>query len=637
MKPLNLDNRPCSPISSNCVIWQGPDIPCIKLCTGDTISDVIFKLATELCTIMDTLDIKNYDLSCFNLAACPPADFQALIQFLIEQICSSQGIDTTRSSPVSTCPDCVVTVASCFIVGNQSTMQLVDYVTMIGNRICSIITDITELQNQIDNINIRVTALENAVPPVYTLPSISTGCLGPYMTGTPASAAIDIVIDAMLNNSTIGYCQLIGSTGLPSEITAAVLSQCIADTSVSLQFSPATFEAAYAGSWVQAGDLNSAADAINNIWISICDMYNYVSNINVDINVQDTNSVNLTLSSGILSADIQDTGWKDLEGFAFYQAGMATQKPQCRRIGNQILFRGVVYIPIDDGFGAPVLVTTTESYNSVYRVTPFVGVSGVIYDSEQRILFNSNGGGAASVIPTSVLDAGTNLDNAYACPQLLATRPLTVEQQFGSGVTGSVLLTAAINLVILPNKTLRITPLEVLEQETTDMVPFTGSSLLRSLTSSFVPRSRVIDFTNYVKNLDGNMSLNQIPLNGVAAGSLIIGDLYRIIDYTAGDDFTNVGALVNADNQAFIATGLIPTTWTTSKLIPLSSALHYDGFYDNVAPLYGGAQWPAISDLATLNFDAARNTDLGGFTVRLDGLSAYVDPCTTDIKNYNCP
>jgi len=83
MKPLNLDNRPCSPISSNCVIWQGPDIPCIKLCTGDTVSDIVFKLATELCTIMDTLDIKNYDLSCFDLAVCPPDTFQELIQFCV--------------------------------------------------------------------------------------------------------------------------------------------------------------------------------------------------------------------------------------------------------------------------------------------------------------------------------------------------------------------------------------------------------------------------------------------------------------------------------------------------------------------------------------------------------------------------
>ena len=90
MKPLNYDNSPCSPISSNCVIWQGPNIPCIKLCTGDTISDVIEKLATELCTVLDTLNVTNYDLSCFNLVACDPNDFQALIQFLIEQICALQ-------------------------------------------------------------------------------------------------------------------------------------------------------------------------------------------------------------------------------------------------------------------------------------------------------------------------------------------------------------------------------------------------------------------------------------------------------------------------------------------------------------------------------------------------------------------
>jgi hypothetical protein len=621
MKPLNLDNRPCSPISSNCVIWQGPDIPCIKLCTGDTISDVIFKLATELCTIMDTLDIKNYDLSCFNLAACPPADFQALIQFLIEQICASQGIDTTRSSPVSTCPDCVVTVAPCFVVNGQTTMQLVEYVTAIGNRICNIIDQITLINIQLTSILIRVGVLEDALPPVTPTPTIIINCaIGSLSAG--GSYAIDTVLDSLLNNTANGYCTLLDILGTPAEIGDALVPACAFGTDVTTD-----------PNWT--GTPTTLAESLTNAWIVLCDVYAAVST--GLINTTNTNSVSLDITAGILTANIQDTGWKDLEGFAFYQAGMATQKPQCRRIGNQILFRGVVYIPIDNGLGAPVLVTTTESYNSIYRVTPFVGLSGVVYDSDQRILFNSNGGGAASVIPTSVLDAGTNLDNAYAAPQLIATRNLTVEQQSGSGITGSVLLTAAINLVILPNKTLRITPLETLEQETTDMVPFIGSSLLRSLTSSFSPRSRVIDFANYVKNLDGNMSLDQAPLNGFSGGGLTIGQLYRITEYTVGDDFTNVGALVNANNQAFIATGLIPTTWTTTKLIPLSNALHYDGFYDDAPPLYTGAQWPAISDLLLSNFDAARNTDLGGFTVRLDGLSAYVDPCTTDIKNYTCP
>ena len=41
MKPLNLDNKPCNPVSSNCVVWQGPTLECIDLCKGDTVSDVV--------------------------------------------------------------------------------------------------------------------------------------------------------------------------------------------------------------------------------------------------------------------------------------------------------------------------------------------------------------------------------------------------------------------------------------------------------------------------------------------------------------------------------------------------------------------------------------------------------------------
>lgn len=87
MKPINTDQSGCSPISSNCIIWQGPDIECLKLCKGDTVSEVVYKLATELCDIMTTLKITSYDLTCLNLGSCEPKDFQELIQLLIDKIC----------------------------------------------------------------------------------------------------------------------------------------------------------------------------------------------------------------------------------------------------------------------------------------------------------------------------------------------------------------------------------------------------------------------------------------------------------------------------------------------------------------------------------------------------------------------
>ena len=51
MIPTNSSNTTngCDSISSNCVIWQGPDISCINLCNGDTISDVTAKLAELVC------------------------------------------------------------------------------------------------------------------------------------------------------------------------------------------------------------------------------------------------------------------------------------------------------------------------------------------------------------------------------------------------------------------------------------------------------------------------------------------------------------------------------------------------------------------------------------------------------------
>ena len=142
MKPLNYDNSPCSPISSNCVIWQGPDLHCIKLCTGDTVSDVIANLATELCTVMDQLSITNYDLSCFNLVGCKPETYQELLQFLIEQICLSQGLSTTSIVTNGKTDDVLITVAPCFIVNGITVMTLTDYVIAIGLRVCNIIDQI---------------------------------------------------------------------------------------------------------------------------------------------------------------------------------------------------------------------------------------------------------------------------------------------------------------------------------------------------------------------------------------------------------------------------------------------------------------------------------------------------------------
>lgn len=276
MKPLNLDNRPCSPISSNCVIWQGPDIPCIKLCAGDTVSDIVYKLGTELCTIMEQLDISNYDLSCFNLAACPPEDFQALIQLLIDRICAASGIVVDAPKVDSACPDCIISVAPCFIEGTTTNMQLIDYVIAIGNRICSIISEIGAINNSIISINTTLEDLQIQIDnlPTFTLPPVNVSCLL-----TPGSYTLQIALDALYNNAN-GYCNLLAATGNPAAIVTAVQTQCIIDSDSTLSDPAQTFIQLYLGTWSPIATTDTVAEAINNIWIVLCDMYTSLQNAN---------------------------------------------------------------------------------------------------------------------------------------------------------------------------------------------------------------------------------------------------------------------------------------------------------------------------------------------------------------------
>jgi hypothetical protein len=101
MKPLNINRESCSPVSSNCVIWQGPDIECIGLCKGATITEVTYQLAMELCNFLDSIKIENFDITCLDSTSCPPETFAELIKLIISYICNIQaqnGADGTNGN-----------------------------------------------------------------------------------------------------------------------------------------------------------------------------------------------------------------------------------------------------------------------------------------------------------------------------------------------------------------------------------------------------------------------------------------------------------------------------------------------------------------------------------------------------------
>lgn len=164
-KPTNTRSSGCAVTTSNCVVWQGPDLCCIDLCHGDSISEVINELAKKICKIFEMLNVQSYDLS--ELASsCGPTNFIEMIQLLIDEVSSLKNNPAISSTGVAGCPDCELAVATCFQSQYGVVLSMTDYVVAIGKKLCDqqvqIQTQnnaIAQLTQQIANMQVQINLL----------------------------------------------------------------------------------------------------------------------------------------------------------------------------------------------------------------------------------------------------------------------------------------------------------------------------------------------------------------------------------------------------------------------------------------------------------------------------------------------
>lgn len=348
----------CSPVSSNCVIWQGPDIPCINLCHGDSVTDVVAKLATELCDILKTLNIDTYDLTCFSPICPNPDNFHDLIQFLITKVCELQCCcDGTKPSD-SACPEaCIVTVASCFYFPNQlgdqiTTMTLKDYVIAIGNELCKRIPQIDSNTNRIAVLEAQQTAngsrfndIDQELSEVVT--TLPASCL--YPVGTAISSGVAMVADEL--------CNLEASTGSPIELLQAIQQQCANMDNLKTL---ANRQTTYSGinGWITAANYGTVADSLNNMWLTICDMRAAVENILLTCCCTDCDDVEISFSASLLGNQLT----------LFFTGSVPSGMSDCSPTGN--------LVTVTDAYGGsytsyvPVISNINSSVNIDLSGTP---------------------------------------------------------------------------------------------------------------------------------------------------------------------------------------------------------------------------------------------------------------------------
>lgn len=162
-KPTNTRSAGCAVTTSNCVVWQGPDLCCIDLCHGDTVSDVVDAIAKKICKIFEMLNINSYDVSDLITTECPPGNFVELIQLLIDQVALIKSNPSGSNSTTSGCPECEMAVATCFQRDHGAVLSMTDYITAIGVKLCDQEVVIKTQNNALAQMQLQIAALQAQV------------------------------------------------------------------------------------------------------------------------------------------------------------------------------------------------------------------------------------------------------------------------------------------------------------------------------------------------------------------------------------------------------------------------------------------------------------------------------------------
>jgi hypothetical protein len=263
MIPSNSNNKAgCDPISSNCVIWQGPDLSCVEVCNGDTVSDVVANLCNRLIA-MEAEDGTSLDLSTIDkstLDGTTSTTLTELIQQIIDNLATesakadNSGLTCTEASLCeSNLPECLQKNAGGSLVLGTSA-----YLEFLGTEVCNVVNDLSQLTKGAVTANTNnITQLQSDQ---YETPKIYTSSIG-----TPSSLQS---IDTVLQKFELEYSLLKNALNTPTALYGGVSAQ-----GEMLPLDPAGWQGTYNFA------PTTVSHTIENLWSVIKDLRSTVTTL----------------------------------------------------------------------------------------------------------------------------------------------------------------------------------------------------------------------------------------------------------------------------------------------------------------------------------------------------------------------
>ena len=277
----------CTPLSSSCVIWNGPRIQCIDQCQNDSIEDIVYRLADVICSLaeMQQADcncenkVTSQIFECFNndqdlLAGTPTYSIttEELLEALFANfICTKGEYNITYQDvldkinfinlPLSL-PDCLQ-----YEEDKQTITELTydQYILLLAEYVCNLYNTIVSQQNSITNIENDITIIQqwiNDYKPADDI-IITSSCASAPNPGEEVE--ISIAFEAFESH----YCDYISILGSTTQWTTGMSAMCpdlptepqMQDLDLTMQDLP---------NWIN--NPITVAENYTNLWLTVCDL-----------------------------------------------------------------------------------------------------------------------------------------------------------------------------------------------------------------------------------------------------------------------------------------------------------------------------------------------------------------------------
>lgn len=235
-----------NPVSSDLVIWEGPTIPCLDLCTGETTSSVISKVGDKICKIVTDIEaLQNLDYACLLVELDKVADLQdpdkfslkLLFQVLLANECKLKDLINSINCSNSTTTNVDLTGLNLSCITQEvinlcgqipAVLDIKKVLQAIINILCDIQDDVADLLIRIITLEARFDSLGDPLSGGYTEPTIDASCLNPApytATGNvplPMHTHLPQITDAAV-------CALQTLVGSETDVALAIAAQCLTD------------------------------------------------------------------------------------------------------------------------------------------------------------------------------------------------------------------------------------------------------------------------------------------------------------------------------------------------------------------------------------------------------------------------